>query len=214
MRYAEVAVNSPAAQRRSFSYSLPSSLSVEVGQAVRVPFGSRVLEGIVIALTDFPAVEQTKDIDGIIDDKPVLSGAHLALARWISDYYLSPLFDAIALMLPPGFERKSLTFINLTGKTTDSDNIPLPAEQQQVIDLLKNKNRIVQKEIEKILGGKKAQSVISQLVNHGLVSRTYQLEAVRVKPKYEDFYSLTIPLENISGIIDKIGPALLKRKST
>ena len=28
----------------------------------------------------------------------------------MADYYLSPLFAAIALMLPPGFERKPLTF--------------------------------------------------------------------------------------------------------
>ncbi|MFC2122170.1 hypothetical protein ACFLRP_00600, partial [Bacteroidota bacterium] len=39
MGYAEVSVNSPAAQRRTFSYSVPHGLSVEVGQAVWVPFG-------------------------------------------------------------------------------------------------------------------------------------------------------------------------------
>ncbi len=101
MRYAEVAVNSPAAQRRSFSYSVPSEMDIALGQAVRVPFGSRTLEGIVVELTDFPAFEQTKDIAGIIDEVPPLPPEYLSLARWICEYYLSPLFDAVALLLPP-----------------------------------------------------------------------------------------------------------------
>ena len=111
MRYAEVSVNSPAAQRRSFSYSIPSTLNVEIGQAILVPFGSRLLEGIVVEVTNVPAVEQTRDIDSIIDEKPVLSQAHLSLAKWISNYYLCPLFDALSLMLPPGSARKSVTYL-------------------------------------------------------------------------------------------------------
>jgi primosomal protein N' (replication factor Y) (superfamily II helicase) len=204
MRYAEVSVNTPAAKRRSFSYSIPSSLHVEAGQAVRVPFGSRVLEGIVIELTEFPAVEQTRDICDILDEKPVIFPVYLNLARWISDYYLSPLFDAIALMLPPGFERKSITFISLTGKTIGPDEAPLSVDQQHIIDLINNKNRIRQKEIEKLLGEKRALSVISQLVNRGLVTREYQLEAERIKPKYEEYLTLTTPLDNLDGFNDKI----------
>ena len=110
MGYAEVAVNSPAAQRRTFCYSVPASLDVRPGQAVWVPFGSRLLEGIVTELTDVPAVEETRDIAGIVEPEPVLSPAQLAVARWISDYYLSPVFDALALFLPPGFERRTLTY--------------------------------------------------------------------------------------------------------
>ena len=46
MRYAEVSVNSPIAQRRTFSYAIPAGLSVDVGQAVWVPFGDKLLQGI------------------------------------------------------------------------------------------------------------------------------------------------------------------------
>ena len=112
MRYAEVSVNSPVAQRRAYSYTIPSNLGVEVGQAVWVPFGDKLLQGIVLELSQYPSVEETKEIAGVIESQPLLSPARVSLARWISEYYLSPLFDAVALMLPPGFERRVVTFVS------------------------------------------------------------------------------------------------------
>ena len=103
MGYAEVAVNSPGAQQRTFSYAVPHGMPLDVGHAVWVPFGPRVLQGIIFQLTDYPQVEETRDIIGIIDPLPILSPAQVELARWISERYLSPLFDAAALMMPPGF---------------------------------------------------------------------------------------------------------------
>ena len=76
MKYAEVSVNSPVAQRRAFSYAIPEGLDVRPGQAVLVPFGERVLQGIVLELTALPAVEDTKDILSVIDPEPLLSPAH------------------------------------------------------------------------------------------------------------------------------------------
>ena len=119
MRYAEVSVNSPVAQRRTFSYAIPSDLTVSVGQAVWVPFGDRILQGIVLELSSYPAVAETREIIDVIEPEPVLSVPYVSLARWISDYYLSPLFDAVALMLPPGFERKTVTVVSATAKDSD-----------------------------------------------------------------------------------------------
>ena len=64
MRYAEVSVNSPIAQRRTFSYAIPPGLDIEVGQAVWVPFGDKRLQGIVLELSPHPSVEETKEIAG------------------------------------------------------------------------------------------------------------------------------------------------------
>ncbi|GAI81736.1 unnamed protein product, partial [marine sediment metagenome] len=101
MGYAEVSVNSPIAQRRTFCYAIPSGLSIDVGQAVWVPFGDKLLQGIVLELSRYPSVEETKEIAGVIEPRPLLSPLQVLLARWLSEHYLSPLFDAVALMLPP-----------------------------------------------------------------------------------------------------------------
>jgi primosomal protein N' (replication factor Y) len=187
MRYAEVSVNSPAAQRRTFSYAIPEGLDVRAGQAVLVPFGEKVLQGIVMELTPVPAVEDTREILDVIETSPVLSPQQISLVRWISDYYLAPLFSAVSLMLPPGFERKALTFIS---PQPDVDIASLEDAQKKVIELAAKKGRVEQKEIEKALGKKKAGTVVLQMVRAGLINRSYELAPVRMKPKTELYISL------------------------
>jgi len=152
MRYAEVSVNSPAAQRRTFSYSIPSELNIKVGQAVWAPFGNKILQGIVLELTDYPAVEETRDIAGIIELHPILSPPQISLARWISEYYLSPLFDAVALMLPPGFGRKSVTYIYSPLSPEERDTSSLTMEQVHIVESVWEQGRVSLKELEKALG--------------------------------------------------------------
>ncbi|MBE9478002.1 MAG: primosomal protein N' [Chloroflexi bacterium] len=184
MGYAEVSVNSPAAQRRAFSYTIPPDLNIEVGQAVWVPFGSKLLQGIVLELTDYPAVTETREIAGVIEHPPLLSQPRISLARWISGYYLSPLFDTLALMLPPGFKRKALTYISTTpAADKDDTSSELTEEQKHLLNLVQSKGRVDFREVEKALGARKARLITSQLVNHGLLTRSHQLERVKVRPK-------------------------------
>jgi primosomal protein N' (replication factor Y) len=182
MRYAEVSVNSPAAQRRTFSYAIPPGLNISVGQAVWVPFGARLLQGVVLELSSCPAVAETRDIAGIIEDTPLLSPSQISLSRWISEYYLAPLFEAVAVMLPPAFRRKAITFISAPAAPPEYDAFSLTPEQRQALHLVEKQGRVSLKELEKALGKKKAPSVVSQLVGRGLVVRSYELERVRVKP--------------------------------
>jgi primosomal protein N' (replication factor Y) len=195
MRYAEVSVNSPVAQRRIFSYAIPPALAIEVGQAVLVPFGDKLLQGIVLELSPSPAVEETKEIAGVIEPRPLLSPSHVSLARWISEYYLSPLFDAVALMLPPGFERKTLTFLSIPSPPSEADISALTGEQRQVLDLVQRQGKVSLKQIEKTLSKKEAQAIVSQLVKRGLTVRSYELERIRAKPKVELFLSLAIEVD-------------------
>jgi primosomal protein N' (replication factor Y) len=188
MRYAEVSVNSPVAQRRTFSYTIPDSLNVNVGQTVLVPFGEKVLQGIVMEITPLPAVEDTREILDLIEPVPILTPHQVTLAQWISNYYLAPLFSAVALMLPPSFERKALTYIQAS---PDIDTTSLTDEQNKVISLSLAKDRVELKTIEKAFGKKKASTVITQMVRQGLIKRSYELAPVRMKPKSELYIGLT-----------------------
>jgi len=192
MGYAEVSVNSPIAQRRTFSYAIPSGLSVDVGQAVLVPFGDKLLQGIILELSQYPSVEETREIAGIIEPRPLLSPARVLLARWISEYYLSPLFDAVALMLPPGFERRALTFISIPSIPDGYDLSSLTTEQRHALELVQRQGRVSLKELEKTLGKKQAQRIVSQLVKQGLAIKSYELEPIKAKPKEELYLSLAI----------------------
>jgi len=192
MSYAEVSVNSPIAQRRTFSYAIPPHLEINVGQAVWVPFGDKRLQGIVLELSPHPEVEETREIIGVIEPRPLLSPQQVQLARWISEYYLSPLFDAVALMLPPGFERRTITFISPTPPPDGFDSSALNAEQKQALELIREKGELSLGQLGKTLGRKKAQSIVSQLVNRGLAAKSYELEKIRVKPKMVPYLSLAV----------------------
>ncbi len=192
MRYAEVSVNSPVAQRRTFSYAIPSGLDIDVGQAVWVPFGDKLLQGIVLELSHYPSVEETKEIAGVIEPRPLLSPSNVLLAGWLSQHYLSPLFDAVALMLPPGFERKTVTFISSSSTTHEQDMSSLTRGQRDVLELVGKWGKVSLKELEKTLGKKKAQTIVSQLVGRGLAVRSYELEKIKVKPKTVSYLRLAV----------------------
>ncbi len=209
MEYAEVSVNSPVAQRQTFSYAIPPDLNIQVGQAVLVPFGDKELQGIVLELTPHPSVTETREITGIIEPYPLLSASQVRLARWISEHYLSPLFEAVALMLPPGFKRKLITYLSTPPSPGDKDLSSLTREQSYVLDLLSGKGRVSLKELEKSLGKKRAQSIASQLVRQGLAVRSYELEAVRVKPKMEPYLSLKLSADEVQPEIAR----LLKKRA-
>jgi primosomal protein N' (replication factor Y) len=163
-----------------------------VGQAVLVPFGDKRLQGIVLELSPYPSVEETKEIADVIEPRPLLSPSHVLLARWLSEHYLSPLFDAVALMLPPGFERKALTFICAAAIPEDFDSSVLSPDQRQILDLIQSKGRVSLTELEKRLGTKEAKLAISRLVNQGLLVKSYELEKVKVKPKTVPYLRLEV----------------------
>ncbi len=181
MQYAEISVNSPVAQRRTFSYAIPPGMTVLAGQAVYVPFGEKTLQGIVVELTARPAVEDVRDIAGVIEPELVLPPRHLALARYLSARYLSPLFETLGLMLPPGFERRAVTFLQPAGKETDGE--ALSPDQRRVLELAAGRVRLAV--LEKELGKKKASSLVSQLVKTGYLVRTYGLSPERIGPRLE-----------------------------
>jgi primosomal protein N' (replication factor Y) len=201
MRYAEVCVNSPIPTRQTFSYAIPPGMNLGVGQAVLVPFGERLLQGIVLELNDYAQVEETREIAGIIEPQPVLSPVYISLAYWISQHYLSPLFDAVSLMLPPGFERKTLTFI--TPSIPDGfDMSRLNQDQNHALELIQRQKRVSLKKLEKTLGQEKARRIVSQLVRQGLIIRQYELERIKAKPKIESYLSLAVDVnETQQGLI-------------
>lgn len=188
MKYADVAVNVSFARQSTFCYSVPPQLKVEIGQAVWVPFGSKIVQGVIVGLSDYPAVEVTKPISDIITSYPLLSPAQVELAFWVSRYYLSPLFDAVALMLPPGFERRLVTFVQLAVQPCDVNN--LEPELKQTVTFVAGRGKVSLKELERRFGKKKAEKAVERLVRYRLLVKSEELQHVKVKPKMERFLRL------------------------
>ncbi|RLC65025.1 MAG: primosomal protein N' [Chloroflexi bacterium] len=202
MNYAEVAVNSPRLKRgQTFCYAIPPGLNLNVGQAVWVPFGSRVVQGIVLLLSDEPSVAETKEIAGVVADCPLLSPIQIGLGRWISEHYFAPLFDALALMLPPGFERRTVTYFQLltSDLIRDQVDLPLTPEQKQILHMIAKKKKASLPELEKAVGRRKARQITAQLLDRRLISETLELEKAKIKPKTLPYIKLIIDKEEIEA---------------
>ncbi len=109
--YADVAVNAGQPARQAFTYGVPATLDPQPGQAVFVPYGPRVLQGIVLARHATTALVEVRPIQAVADPEVVLDTEHIALARWLGETYLAPLWDCVAVCLPHGYGQKAVTMI-------------------------------------------------------------------------------------------------------
>ena len=183
MRYAELAVAAPVGPSRTFSYSIPDQFYVEPGQLVWVPFGRRVTQGVVVELAPAPQVEVTRDILQPVEPSPLVGPVRLELARWLSEYYRCSLFDAIALMLPPGF-RSQVRSLIISVPAQEADLASLRPETQEALRELAGKSRLSESEFVKALG-RGGERELARLLQKGLIRRQVDLPRPRVAPRYQ-----------------------------
>lgn len=90
-----------------FDYSIPPEIlpQVKIGILVVVPFHGRNIEGIVINLRRQSQITKLKNILKIIDPTPVVNETHIKLAKWMSDYYLSPFSKTLFENIVPPAKR-------------------------------------------------------------------------------------------------------------
>ena len=189
MAFAEVAVDSPAAPGRTFSYSIPDGLGVVPGHLVRVPFGRRTLGGLVMSLAELPQVAETRPILNTTGDGPVLTAVQLQLARWVSDYYVSPLFEAAAPMLPPGQRLRQRARLSI-GAAMAEGQPQLSPLQTRIVDYVRRNGSV---DIERLVRsmGERARASASRLVDKGLLERTERWSTPGARARFVDYARLS-----------------------
>lgn len=190
MPFAEVAVNTVIPLQQTFTYRVPDSLIVEAGSAVYVPFGRQTLQGIVIDISEKPAFPDSRDIEALIERHPVLLAYQTALARWLSDYYMAPLFDCLSLLLPPGFKRKPLSLLKSLVEAEDLPSLRLSSMEREVLVEVVERRRVDFKTLAKTLGRNGLQGTVRALSRRGLIERSCELERPRVTPKLVPYLRL------------------------
>ncbi len=94
------------------TYNVPDAVALPpIGARVRVPVGARTLTGCVVrhdALVEDGT--DVKDIAEAIDREPLLPRPIVELCRWVADYYVAGVGDALAVAMPPGARGKASAF--------------------------------------------------------------------------------------------------------
>jgi len=98
------------------TYSVPGHLELpSIGARVRVRVGSRTVTGCVVEQGTpehgiAEARAELKDVVEIVDREPFLPEPIVELCRWVADYYVSGIGDAIAVAMPPGARARASSF--------------------------------------------------------------------------------------------------------
>lgn len=183
MPYAEVAVNAAAPLRQSFTYRIPDGLDIQAGHAVYVPFGARTLQGVVIEVTEEAAFPDAREIEAVIDPRPVLLPAHPPLARWLSAHYLAPLFDCVSLMLPAGFRQRPLTLYRALATLDELPRLGITERQQEVLAHVIREGEADAGALRRGLDTPGLATAVQSLLKRGFLQRVYRLARPQVSPK-------------------------------
>lgn len=184
MRYAEVAVDASIGHSKMLTYSVPRGFPIKTGQLIWVPLGQRLVQGIVFDINDQSNIKNIRDILAVVEPYPLISPAGLRLARWLSRYYMSSLFEAASLMLPPGFKDRVRPYLSVT-EHISGDFIPSK-------DVLKfwlhiNQHDDISEKRAKEYLGEDAPRLINSMVNQNLVRRVWRLPRPKNAPRYDGY---------------------------
>ncbi|MCH5219720.1 MAG: primosomal protein N' [Muribaculaceae bacterium] len=198
--YAEVIV--PVPIPATFTYIIPDSMKDRVGLMYRVvvPFGSRkYYTGVVVNITDnFKGQYELKEIAWCPDTEPILRRPQLSLWEWIAEYYMCPIGDVLKAALPSGLKIESETIIEIRPDFNPDNETDLTAKQATLWGVVKTKEKISVKELEKE-GLSGVMSTVYELIDMGAITVREKLTE-RFRPKQEQFYLITIERNNDKAI--------------
>ena len=139
-----------------FDYFVPDEIwPIEVGQRVEVPFGRKdKSDAGFCTQSDVPPEDsfiargsgrKLKRVTRLIDKKPLLDSELMELARWISSYYVCPLGQVLAAMVPSAVKRgagaKTQKYVYLTVSASDVEKVIYELKgkkQKQIVQFLNN----------------------------------------------------------------------------
>ena len=197
MPYAQVAVNAPGADRRSFSYALPDELAnrVRPGHAVIVPFGRHTFQGIVLEITEKPGYSRTRPVDSLIEDDPVIAEPLIALGEWIAARYYTPLYTAYRPMLPPAFERRQTIIVSVTPEGQEAIET-VSARRAEILDFVLAAGETTTAAIRDEFGARAARDATA-LTGRGYLDASEVWEGPRIAPRLETHVNAAIPADQI-----------------
>ena len=165
---------------KMFTYVVPDNMKedIKVGCRVKVKFGSMVLEGFVLELTN--AIDKVdyelKEIIELVDKIPILNKEMLELGKKIQEITLCSLISAYQVMLPKALKASIKTNINTKLIRYAVSN----KKDMELITYIENTKYEKQREflkkliVEKKIKVDKLESYLNTLEKNGLIKFIYE----------------------------------------
>lgn len=199
----------PLPTPRVFTYILPPMfLTGHPGEADRkrlvgcralVPFGKRILTGVIVETENIPALPDAKSVLELLDTEPAFSPSMLAFARWIAEYYLASLGETLKTMLPQGMSPESVVRVSAVQRPTPEQIAQMerraPRRAALLEELLKHDSDVSVGYLEHVVGSSTIAAQLEALENDGFIERyrtmtrevhAKTVRAVRLAPLLHD----------------------------
>jgi len=182
--YAEILIEYPTKKiDKYFTYIVPDDLKsvIDVGMKVRVPFGSKIINGFVMNVTNYyNATYELKQIVDVVDRELKLDKELMKLGKFIQEKTLCPLISAYQTMLPSSLKIKDndtdynfyKTYIELNKPSEEIklylSNYKKTNKQSELLNDLLQSNRVIKKDY--------SSSVIKALKDKDLIKEVKEQE--------------------------------------
>lgn len=211
---AQVAVSRKLADHHDrLTYRIPEYLQemVRLGSLVLVPMGrgNQEVNGYVTEMTgeQEETVLEYKDVLSVLETETLLTAELVALAVWLSDYYLCPCYYVLEYMLPKFARSKIMKKVIWNGDSdlADAQLLFLEKDAVQLATQIQQKREVSLSVLQKQYTH--MDTLLQQLQNSGLV----HLESAYVQQgskKEEYLYESTIQPEQLEATQKQLGRAV------
>ena len=173
-----------------------------------VPFGkSKIYTGIVYQVHQTPPqTYETKEIDQILDEYPLVTQTQLKHWQWIADYYLCSLGEVMRAALPGAFLLESETIIKLQTERPFTETV-MSDQEALIVEALHNRQQLHLNDVRSLLDRKQVLGVIQALIDKNrveLVETIYEqyvpkmVSFLRLAPEFQEEESLNALLEEMN----------------
>ena len=152
----------------TYDYCVPEHLldKALAGARVVVPFGRDRRAGFILSLSessDFSG--KLKPIATVAEDDYRVSAEMLELAQFMSEQYITPVYDCLKAMLPAGLEMKTEALYRL-------GTVPAPSEFEELVGCVRDREPISEKALLALFP--QSRSTLTRLCEEGVLVRSYR----------------------------------------
>lgn len=166
MYFVDVILPLPLSKLFTYRINEDEAHFLQMGMRVAVPFGkSKVYTAIVHHIHTVEPSYDTKDIEYILDETPIVTPQQIEHWQWIADFYMCTLGEVLKSALPSAFLLESETIIEIAEKELNS--ALFTDDEWQVYEALHYKTALKGSEVSKIIAKNKALKVMKSLVEKG-----------------------------------------------
>src|SRR6218665_3309908 len=157
---------------------------------IAVPFGkSKIYTALVIDLhQNPPTLYEAKEIEQILDEKPIVNELQIHHWFWIASYYMCAIGDVYRGALPSALLLESETIIS-QNKETFVDETELSDDEFLVYEALQHQSSLKVQDVIDILNKKTILPVIQKLINKDIISLQEEIRE-EYKPKLVKYIRL------------------------